>query len=243
MRRRSLYPLIGLVLAIGAPIGLMLLRALETRTAPTPRWMAGELGVQSLDYTYVLCSTALVFAVIGFALGRKEDLLESLSTTDPLTGLFNRRTLQIETVRELARAARYGVPLATLFIDVDQLKVINDRLGHPAGDRAIVAVSTAIRQHLRIHDVAARYGGDEFAVLCPHTSGQEAGILAERIRQQVQGSAGPGVPLSVSIGIDFVEGGAVASAEGFFAGADRALYAAKAAGRNQTALSPGAAAR
>jgi diguanylate cyclase (GGDEF)-like protein len=224
-------------LALGAPVGLLLLRALETRTLPTPSWMVAEIGAQSLDYSYIVGSTALVFKLIGFWLGRKEDLLESLSATDPLTGLFNRRVLQAETESELARASRYAVPVSLLFVDVDRLKQINDRLGHRAGDRAITAVSTAIRQHLRIHDVAARYGGDEFAVLCPHTSAHEALALAERIRDAVQSTAAVGAPLSISIGIESVEGAPVPDAEGLFAAADRALYAAKEAGRNRTALS------
>jgi diguanylate cyclase (GGDEF)-like protein len=243
MRRRVVYPSVGILLALGAPGGLLLLRAIEAGVAPSPGWVAHEIGGAALVYAYLLSSTALVFTVIGFVLGRKEDLLESLSTTDPLTGLFNRRFLQTELDRELARASRYDIPLALLLVDIDRLKLINDRLGHHAGDRALTAVATAIRQHLRIHDVAARYGGDEFAVLCPHTSGREAQALAERIRQAVQNSGASGAALSISIGIEFVEAGRIPTAERLFLGADRALYAAKDAGRNQTFLSadaPGA---
>src|SRR5580692_5245983 len=112
MRRQSLYPLVGLLLAAGAPVGLLLLRAIQARTFPASRWTAEEIGAQTLVYAYLVGSTASVFTVIGYLLGRKEDLLESLSTTDPLTGLFNRRFLQTETDRELARSSRYDVPLA-----------------------------------------------------------------------------------------------------------------------------------
>ncbi len=243
MHRRVLYPLVGLLMALGAPLGFLALRAMVARAPPSPAWIGGELEAEALVYSYLVASTALVFTGIGFVLGRKEDLLESLSTLDPLTGLFNRRFLQAETDRELARASRYAIPLALLFVDVDRLKLINVRLGHRAGDRALTAVATAIRQHLRIHDVAARYGGDEFAVLCPHTSGLEAQALAERIRQAVQIGAGPEAALSISIGIEFVDGGSVPSAERLFAGADRALYAAKEAGRNKTCLSAGVGGR
>jgi diguanylate cyclase (GGDEF)-like protein len=128
------------------------------------------------------------------------------------------------------------VPLAFLIIDVDRLKAINDGQGHSAGDRALVAVATAISQNLRIHDTPVRYGGDEFAVLCPHTDGREAEVLAERIRETVQGSV-QGMALSVSIGIETVEGGSVPAAENLVAGADRALYAAKEGGRNRTCRS------
>src|SRR5208282_2929313 len=107
MRRRVLYPSVGILLALGAPGGLLLLRAIGAGEAPTPSWIAQEIGGAPLVYAYLVTSTALVFTVIGFVLGRKEDLLESLSTTDPLTGLFNRRFLQTETDRELARASRY----------------------------------------------------------------------------------------------------------------------------------------
>ena len=234
MRRQTLYPMLGILLSLGAPLGLLFLSALQARAVPGPSWLAAQLHAEPLVYTYLMLFTLVVFPALGLVLGRYEDTLRSQSTTDPLTGLSNRRLLQIETDRELARASRYAVPVSLLLVDVDRLKLINDRRGHHAGDQALVAVATAIRQNLRIHDVAARYGGDEFAVLCPHTGSRDAQVLAERIRQAVQSGAGQGEPLSISIGIECVESSLVPDAERLFGDADRALYAAKEAGRNQT---------
>lgn len=233
MKRRTLYPMLGIVLALGAPLGLLFVRALKARAFPGPAWVAAQIDAEALVYVYLTVSTTLAFAVVGYVVGRYEDVLHALSTTDALTGLYNRWSLQVETKRELARASRYGVPVSLLLVDVDRLKAINDSSGHHAGDRALVAVAAAIRRHLRIHDTAARYGGDEFAVLCPHTGGQDAVALAERIRQEVQ-DAGHERPLSVSIGIEAVEGAPVPTAEQLIAAADRALYAAKEEGRNRT---------
>ncbi len=234
MRRRTLYPLLGILLALGAPLGLLLLSAVATGTVPTPAWALGRISGELLVYAYVTFSTAAAFAITGFALGRTVDLLRELSKTDALTGLYNLRHLRYETARETARSQRYGVPLAFLLLDVDGLKAINDRFGHRAGDRALVAVATAIRQHLRESDTPARYGGDEFALLCPHTHGDEALALAERIRWTVQETLDLPARLSVSIGIEWQGDGEARTAEQLFAGADRALYAAKEAGRNRT---------
>jgi diguanylate cyclase (GGDEF)-like protein len=226
------YPAVGSVLALGAPLGLLVLRAIQTRSRLDSAWLLAELGRDGAGYVYLLCSSILVFALCGFALGLKEERMRALMMTDPLTGLYNRRYLQLRLDAEAARVARYGGALSMMIIDVDRLKTINDRLGHETGDRALLLVATAIRASLRASDVAARFGGDEFAVLCPATSAEEARVLAERIRSRLYTLVEETL-VTVSIGIADLRAQQADAVEQLFPAADRALYQAKAAGRNR----------
>jgi diguanylate cyclase (GGDEF)-like protein len=215
--RAHLYPAVGVLLAMGAPLGLFLLRNLTGDDGP---W---------LTYTYVSLSTSIKFAVLGWRLGRKEDQLYDASLTDALTGVSNRRHFDARLREETARAARHRQPLALLLVDVDRLKDINDRDGHAAGDAALVAVAAALVGSCRATDVAARYGGDEFAVLAPMTLRGEAIELAQRIRAHLRAHA----TVTVSIGVADSE-----SSVPLCQAADRALYAAKAAGRDRVLAGP-----
>jgi diguanylate cyclase (GGDEF)-like protein len=184
-----------------------------------------------VGYAYITISTSAVFAALGLLLGSKEDRTRSLMMTDPLTGLFNRRYYDLRLRDELAKVARYGGNLALLLIDVDRLKEINDRLGHEGGDRALVAVASALRTSLRATDIAARYGGDEFAALCPFTSAHEASVLAHRMQTRLEALLSDTL-VTVSIGVADLREARAENAEALFDAADRALYEAKAAGRN-----------
>jgi diguanylate cyclase (GGDEF)-like protein len=226
-----IYPAIGCLLALGAPLGMLVLRAVQARGGLGIDWLGGELARDNLGYLYLLCSSMLVFASCGFVLGKKEERTRALMMTDPLTGLYNRRYLQLRLEAETARTTRYGGALSMMIIDVDRLKSINDRLGHETGDRALVLVAAAIRFSLRASDVAARYGGDEFAVLCPSTSAEEARVLSERIRSRLYTLVEETL-VTVSIGIADLRAPQATGAEQLFPAADRALYQAKAAGRN-----------
>src|SRR5437763_8765578 len=113
------------------------------------------------------------------------ELLEHRSVTDPLTGLFNRYHFDATMTREIARCRRYGVPLSLLLVDVDRLKLLNDRWGHHAGDQALSRVAVAIQKSLRGTDIAARLGGDEFAIILPDTDAVAGLILATRIRRNL----------------------------------------------------------
>ena len=106
--------------------------------------------------------------------------------TDPLTRWFNRRYLDLRLPQEIARAVRYGEPLCCLLLDVDHFKRINDRYGHPAGDRVLREIAERVRNELRSSDLAVRYGGEEFVVLLIRTAESDAWRVAERIRQGVQ---------------------------------------------------------
>ena len=237
--RRVTFPVVAVVLALGAPLGLLALRLALGR--------AGDLGVeldaQALTYTYLLTSTTVVFVVLGWLLGRKEDALQAKSLTDPLTGLWNRRHLHARLVDEVARAARYHTPVALLLVDVDGLKQINDGAGHVAGDRALQVVAAAIRGSVRTTDVAGRFGGDEFAVLAPQTTARDAVEVAARIQTALR-VGGVDMP-SVSIGVADLETADVdgAGPEALYQAADEALYDAKRHGRNRAEVAAKSGAR
>lgn len=107
------------------------------------------------------------------------EVLEHRSVTDALTGLFNRYHFEVTLQREVARSLRYRARLSLLLIDVDQLKAVNDRWGHQAGDRVLGRVAGAIRNGLLGADIAFRYGGDEFAVILPDTDARAGRLVAE----------------------------------------------------------------
>jgi diguanylate cyclase (GGDEF)-like protein len=175
---------------------------------------------------------------------RQQRALEALAQTDGLTGLANFRALMARLEEELKRARRYRHPLALVMLDLDRLKQINDRWGHDAGNRAIVAVAGHLRANLREVDFAARFGGDEFTVLLPHQTASEATVFAERVlgglrevRVAAGGPGGPPLELSVSIGVaEQAEGGPFLTAEGLLKAADAALYRAKQGGRDGLAV-------
>ena len=165
----------------------------------------------------------------------REQELQRLAETDPLTELFNRRRFTAELQRHLEQSRRYGPAGALLLIDIDGLKRINDDRGHVAGDRAIVSLAEVLRTNLRASDVVARMGGDEFAVLLPTASPEQARTVAESIL-----AAGREHPrnqgcLTASIGIAAV-GPLTLQATALLEFADAAMYEVKRAGGDGCAL-------
>jgi diguanylate cyclase (GGDEF)-like protein len=161
-----------------------------------------------------------------------------MSITDPLTGLLNRRYLEERLSDELNRSERYNYSMSCLMIDIDDFKNYNDRNGHQAGDVALKITAHALKAALRSADVACRYGGEEFCILLPQTSLSEAGVIAERMRQRVAekeypyGQLQPLGNVTISIGIStFAKH--IDTGEKVIAAADRALYVAKAQGKNR----------
>ena len=170
----------------------------------------------------------LLAAQIGEHVERNR--LSAEITTDPLTGLTNRRGFESALQRELSRARRQDLPLSLAVVDLDRFKAINDSLGHAAGDLALRAASTAWPPALRDTDLLARTGGDEFAVLLPSCPAEEAVRVLERVR------AGTPLALTCSIGVATLAAGEAAPE--LFARADAALYAAKRAGRDRVHVAP-----
>jgi diguanylate cyclase (GGDEF)-like protein len=210
--------------------------ALLAGAAPVPTWAMARLESDLAVYLYVLLSTTIVFSAFGWFIGQKSDRLDAMSLTDALTGLGNRRQLDRRVRDELARASRYHTPLALLLIDVDRLKDINDQGGHQAGDHALKLVAEAITATSRKTDSAARFGGDEFALLAPQTTAEDAMALAERIRERVN-AGGIGAP-SVSIGLADLHNAPSHEPEALYRAADRALYVSKTSGRNRVSSLP-----
>jgi diguanylate cyclase (GGDEF)-like protein/PAS domain S-box-containing protein len=162
--------------------------------------------------------------------------LNLLSTTDGLTGLYNRRALNDQLRQEIGRAKRYGCDLSLILCDIDLFKSVNDTYGHTAGDRALQAVSQALRQSLRNSDMIGRYGGDEFMIILPETPLEGARILAEKVRAAVKAldlaaRGNERIRLSLSIGVASCRS-PEESVDSLLALADTALYAAKEAGRD-----------
>jgi diguanylate cyclase (GGDEF)-like protein len=185
----------------------------------------------------------LVAPQIALALERAEwqqraNQFQLMSITDPLTGLHNRRYLEARMAEELSRSKRYNYPLSFMMIDIDDFKLYNDLNGHQAGDRALEMTAQALRSALRKVDVASRYGGEEFSILLPQTSLEEAGTIADRIRRALMstkfphGSSQPLGMVTASIGLSSFSP-ALNSAEAIVRAADRALYHAKSHGKNR----------
>jgi diguanylate cyclase (GGDEF)-like protein/putative nucleotidyltransferase with HDIG domain len=201
---------------------------------------AGGVANGDIHDFVLITGTLIVAGVFIFTLrnrlGRLIDRLTDAASTDPLTGLLNRRGFHRITETELERARRAQRPFSMLLGDCDFFKLINDRFGHHAGDEALQGIARLLDRHKRRIDTAARIGGEEFAVILPETDQHEAYILAERLRSRIRAlHEGEAVSLTMSFGVASypVHG---ASADALLRAADEALYAAKALGRDRTVL-------
>jgi diguanylate cyclase (GGDEF)-like protein len=185
---------------------------------------------------FVLAATLFLAREIGRR-AKAEDRLEEMATTDALTGLKNRRKFDSMIDIEWRRAIRQKVPLALLMIDADHFKAYNDTYGHQAGDQVLVGVAICISDSVRrAGDCAARYGGEEFAVLLPGLSSTEALAIAETIRLKVERWSGEPQGTTVSIGIASLRPAVTIDWSELLSAADKALYAAKAQGRNRSVV-------
>jgi diguanylate cyclase (GGDEF)-like protein len=188
-----------------------------------------------------------VFAVPTVLLARRFMMHARLlaeSRIDTKTGLLNVATWESEAEAEIARAVRTRSPLAVALIDIDHFKMVNDTYGHLAGDKALRAVTDALREQLRSYDLAGRFGGEEFAILLPQTREDHAVSIADRLRMHIAGMSVPvsddGKPencirLTVSVGVAPLDD-TNRELTDLLAAADSALYLAKQAGRNRTHL-------
>jgi diguanylate cyclase (GGDEF)-like protein len=165
--------------------------------------------------------------------------LETMATTDGLTGLLNKRAMNEAAVQKIAAAARFKRRLAVLVTDIDFFKKVNDTYGHDVGDQVIRGLGELLKRHKRTTDMVARFGGEEFVVLCEQTDEKGAMLLAERIREELGKTSfhTPNGPVSVtcSIGVStFPEAGG--DWEALFKAADEALYVSKRSGRNRSTV-------
>ncbi|BDI33959.1 diguanylate cyclase [Capsulimonas corticalis] len=157
--------------------------------------------------------------------------LEALATTDGLTGLKNHRAFQECLTEEVNRASRYGQALSLVLMDVDNFKQFNDAHGHPAGDVVLKTVAHFLRKSARDTDITARYGGEEFVIILPETEMEGACAFAERLRASIEDNRWPVRPVTASFGVAVLKHKNICGAD-IIARADKALYQAKAAGRN-----------
>lgn len=185
----------------------------------------------------------IVAGSLAFLLMHKERSDEEssrLATTDPLTGVFNRRTFIELAEQELARSRRAGTPLSLMMLDLDHFKQVNDTYGHLTGDEVLVSFTRLIKDCVRRGDLIVRYGGEEFCVLLPGTPLAAGTALAERIRATTASSALTAKPfkVTVSIGLTAYTGDAVTALGDLLARSDEALYRAKNEGRDRVVALP-----
>lgn len=181
----------------------------------------------------------VLYGAVGLVLASERQALRTiahLATTDPLTGLANRRHFEELARRELARSKRDGTPVAVLYVDVDDLKHRNEVLGHEAGDGMLADFAAVARRSLRASDVLARVGGDEFAGLLPGCDADQAEATVERIRAELATAVDPPITFSAGVAVGVVTDGL--GVEPILHTADLAMLESKAAGKARTTTRP-----
>jgi two-component system cell cycle response regulator len=217
------------------------LALLTTAALIAPATLMVLYGLGTLRDVPVIAGACAVLFML--TLGRLAGLVadqRTLAITDVLTGLRTRRYFGAQLPQEIVKARRAGTSLAVLIVDVDHFKSINDRYGHPAGDRVLIEVARRLRESVRQADFLARYGGEEFALVVPGASPQELSSIGERLRTQVACSPIVVSP-EVSVGVTVSVGTAGYPRHGstpaeLITTADRALYAAKSQGRDRVVV-------
>ena len=249
---------VGLLLTMGLTayfLGLTIVRPLDRLTDGAAKVSAGDLDVElsvvghsEVRYLTDVFNTMVArlrkdreeLARINVTLTDKNEELRTLSITDSLTGLYNRRHFMEALIKEIARAGRLTHPLSVMMIDVDHFKKYNDTSSHQAGDALLKKIASLFKESLRTIDSAGRYGGDEFIILLPDVGSTGALEVANRLREKVatetvvsEHEKAP--PVSLSIGVaEFPRHGG--TPEALIAGADGALYQAKRSGRNRVVI-------
>lgn len=248
--RRNRLVLVGLVWGLPIPAVALAVDILARGALPEAASIRDALTERPLLHLLLLAHPFLfawIFGLFGTLQQRKSERisalirdLESQARTDGLTGLANHRVFHETLAAEVDRARRQRLPLSLLMIDIDNFKALNDRWGHPVGDRILAELAGRVADPLRDYDVAARYGGEEFAVVLPGADAEEALRIAERVRENVarepfrvrRNLGEDRVTISVGVATHPDHGTGKAS---LLEAADLALYRAKAAGKNRVA--------
>lgn len=196
--------------------------------------------IQAIPYTYGRIAGTVILGILFYWALRKNkssvSVLYSLALKDELTGLYNYRYFCRRVKEEIERVNRFGGTLSLLLIDVDYFKSFNDQYGHEYGNKALKELAGIFLNCTRTVDVVARFGGDEFVVICPNTDAAQAKTVAERIRQRAADSVFRRFygELTVSIGVVQYRGEGF---DRFIERADKRLYKSKASGRNTVYVS------
>jgi len=261
MAYQNRYGWLGALLGLGAPLGALVWRFVKTGPDGLLAWLQNEWLQVGDFYVYMTLGTVTAFAVFGYILGRRSEVLKEeneetkgtvsalnvLAITDGLTGLYNHRYLHEMLKQEVERVERYKTPLTCLMLDIDNFKSINDSHGHPFGDHVLASMAAIIREHVRRIDIVGRYGGEEFMVLMPHASAEVAEVIAERIRKAVEGFAfttqdiTARITLSIGLATYPNPAAGIIDKDTFLNAADQALYRAKSAGKNRLVIYPAGA--
>ena len=219
----------GLTWGIAFAAGTSLLRYMTALDQMPPDTSVAIRIVNEGAYLIVLG-----VAMAGLAqLQRTQTELERLATLDPLTGALNASSFVERLAHELERIRRYSRPLALLYLDLDDFKVVNDRHGHQTGDAVLRLVANAVRRAVRQSDIVGRLGGDEFGVLMPETDGAVAEAAASRLVSEIR-AVFQGTPsVTASIGLVSTISATSLGAEDVLRRADEAMYAAKRSGKDR----------
>ena len=211
------------LISLGETLGVMALESARPNAFTSA-------DAQPLESVADICAATIQNA-------RYFEKIKHLAYVDGLTGMNNRRLFEKTIAEEIERAQRYGNELSVIMVDVDNFKKLNDEFGHLLGDEALRQVSNIFHQNMRKSDVVCRYGGEEFVVLAPQTSGEHARTMAEKLRKAVEAFPFPGVPRPVTITAGVASYPANGSTrDELVKAADVALYQAKQAGRNRVCL-------
>lgn len=247
------YAVVGAILGLGSPYGLLVLRILGSLEGGFAEWLRTDLDTMKWIYLYTGMGSVTVFSLFGCLMGKREDSLlkharsvegtaqtfERLSITDGLTNVYVHSYLLNRLDEEFSRAKRYTYPLGCLFIDIDNFKALNDQHGHVFGDLVLAEIAKVLSKEVRDTDILGRYGGDEFLAILPQTDAADAYKVAERIRKAVETlrlqTGSVSVYATISVGV-YAPEQLPSKAKEVLELADSALHQAKNVGRNRSVL-------
>ncbi len=233
------------VLAVILFISLLLFKstgitkALVSRGAETDRFL--DIIMMTFTTTFIISSIEISRKKTIQKLENVQEELRVLATTDPLTGLLNRRFFIELAEAEIKRSVRYKTSLSVLMIDIDHFKAVNDNYGHKAGDLALMKISSLLKSSLRDIDLVGRYGGEEFIILLPESDKRNSLIIAERIRKKIENTEidinnSEKLHQTVSIGVAESNPEQQYTLDTLTLQADKALYCSKNTGRNKSTV-------